>query len=65
MDVGKTKKMVVEFRISSYYTFKINEEPVQKVTSFRYLRIHITQDLTGSFHTQHSLKEARERLYLS
>ncbi|KAK3506396.1 hypothetical protein QTP70_015328 [Hemibagrus guttatus] len=47
----------------NYQTLVINESPVERVGSFRYLGFHITQDLSWSCHINTMVKKARQRLY--
>jgi len=36
---------------------------VERVSSFRFLRVHITEDLTWTHHTNTITKTARQRLF--
>ena len=42
----------------NYQTPIINRSPVERVDSFRYLGVHITQDLTWSCHINTVVKKA-------
>ncbi|KAK3550825.1 hypothetical protein QTP70_005741 [Hemibagrus guttatus] len=53
LNVSKTKELIVDFSTKqerNYQTPMINESPVERVDSFRYLSVHITQDLSWSCH---------------
>ncbi len=41
----------------------IDKTPVERVTSFKFLGVHITEDLTWSAHTDAVLKKAHQRLF--
>ncbi len=41
----------------------INNTPVERVNSFKFLGVHITEDLTWSAHTDAVLKKAHQRLF--
>ncbi|KAK3556353.1 hypothetical protein QTP70_007091 [Hemibagrus guttatus] len=41
----------------------INESPVERVDSFRYLSVHITQELSWFCNINTMVKKARQRLY--
>lgn len=62
LNIGKTKELVVDYRKrkSDHILMRINVEPVERVTSFRYLGIHITNDLRWPLHTHPALKNLRE-----
>ncbi|KAK3526119.1 hypothetical protein QTP70_016099, partial [Hemibagrus guttatus] len=64
--VSKTKELIVDFSTNqerNYQTPVINESPVERVDSFRYLSVHITQDLSWSYHINTIVKKARQHLY--
>ncbi|KAI5092953.1 gastrula zinc finger protein XlCGF28.1-like [Silurus meridionalis] len=66
MRVSKTKELIVDLSTTqewSYQPLNINRTPVERVDSFRYLGVHITQDLSWSCHTNTLVKKARQRLY--
>ncbi|KAK3507985.1 hypothetical protein QTP70_009352 [Hemibagrus guttatus] len=66
LNVSKTKELIVDFSTKqerNYQTPMINESPVERVDSFRYLGVHITQDLSWSCHINTVVKNARQRLY--
>ncbi|KAL0195769.1 hypothetical protein M9458_009341, partial [Cirrhinus mrigala] len=66
LNVSKTKELIVDFSTKqerNYQTPIINESPVERVNSFKYLGVHITQDLSWSWHINTVVKKARQRLY--
>ncbi|KAK3566444.1 hypothetical protein QTP86_033288 [Hemibagrus guttatus] len=66
LNISKTKELIVDFSTKqerNYQTPVINESPVERVDSFRYLSVHITQDLSWSCHINTVVKKARQRLY--
>uniref|UniRef100_A0A3P8QH73 Reverse transcriptase domain-containing protein n=1 Tax=Astatotilapia calliptera TaxID=8154 RepID=A0A3P8QH73_ASTCA len=66
LNVSKTKELIVDFSTKqerNYQTPVINECPVERVDSFKYLGVHITQDLSWSCHINTVVKKARQRLY--
>ncbi|KAI5085914.1 hypothetical protein C0J45_23088, partial [Silurus meridionalis] len=66
LNVSKTKGLIVDFSTKqeqSYQPLNINGTPVERVDRFRYLGVHITQDLSWSCHINTLVKKARQRLY--
>ncbi len=59
-NIDKTKELVVDFRRQSteHTPITINKKPVERVNSFKYLCVHITEDLTWSAHTDAVLSKA-------
>ncbi len=46
-----------------YSPFMISGTPVERVSSFKYLGINISEDLTWTTHIQTQVKKVRQRLY--
>ncbi len=65
LNTDKTKELVVDFRRQSreHTPITINKTPVERVSSFKFLGVHITEDLTWSAHTDAVLKKAHQRLF--
>ncbi|KAF7691164.1 hypothetical protein HF521_011461 [Silurus meridionalis] len=66
LNVSKTKELIVDFSTKqeqSYQPLNINGTPVERVDSFWYLGVHITQDLSWSCHTNTLVKKVQQRLY--
>ncbi len=65
LNIDKTKELVVDFRRQSreHTHITINKTPVERVNSFKFLGVHITEDLTWSAHTDAVLKKAHQRLF--
>ncbi|KAI5107608.1 gastrula zinc finger protein XlCGF28.1-like, partial [Silurus meridionalis] len=66
LNVSKTKELIVDFSTKqerSYQPLNICGTPVERVDSFRYLGVHITQDLSWSCHINTLVKKARQCLY--
>ncbi len=54
LNVSKTKELIVDFgrkQERNYQPLRINRAPVERVDSFRYLTVCITEDLSWSSHT--------------
>ncbi len=67
LNIDKTKELVVDYRRQSREHTPItidNKTPVERVSSFKFLGVHITEDLTWSAHTDAVLKKATQRLFL-
>ncbi len=65
LNIDKTKVLVVDFRRQSreYTPITIDKTPVERVNSFKFLGVHITEDLTWSAHTDAVLKKSHQRLF--
>lgn len=65
LNVSKTKEMVVDFRKKrgNYTPLSICKQPVERVECFKYLGVHITNDLTWTNNTHNIIKKSRQRLY--
>lgn len=58
--------MIVDFRKRQqqpYTSLMINGTPVERVSSFKYLGVNISEDLTWTTHIQTQVNKARQRLY--
>ncbi len=66
LNVSKTKELIVDFRKRQqrpYTPLMISGTPVERVSSFKYLGVNISKDLTWTAHIQSQVKKARQRLY--
>ncbi len=65
LNIDKTKELVVDFRRQSreHTPITIDKTPVERVNSFKFLGVHITEDLTWSTHTDAVLKKSHQRLF--
>ncbi len=66
LNVSKTKEQIVDFRKRQqrpYTPLMISGTPVERVSSFKYLGVNISEDLTWTTHIQTQVKKARHRLY--
>ncbi len=66
LNVSKTKELIVDFRkrhLLPYTPLVISGTPVERVSSFKYLGVNISEDLTWTTHIQTQVKKARQRLY--
>ncbi|KAK1784464.1 hypothetical protein P4O66_000873 [Electrophorus voltai] len=66
LNFSKTKELIVDCskkQVRHYQPVRISGTTVERVDSFRYLGIHISQDLSWSRHTNSLAKKARQRLY--
>ncbi len=50
-------------RTCTYTPLMISGTPVERVSSFKYLGVNISEDLTWTAHIQTQVKKARQRLY--
>ncbi|KAK3563854.1 hypothetical protein QTP86_002724 [Hemibagrus guttatus] len=66
LNISKTKELIVDFSTKqerNYQPLIISGTPVERVDSFWYLGVHITQDLSWSCHINTLVKKARQCLY--
>ncbi len=66
LNVSKTKELIVNFRKRQhrpYTPLMISGTLVERVSSFKYLGVNISEDLTWTAHIQTQVKKARQRLY--
>ncbi len=65
LNIDKTKELVVDFRRQSreHTPITIDKTPVERVNGFKFLSVHITEDLTWSAHTDAVLKKSHQRLF--
>ncbi len=66
LNVSRTKELIVDFRKRQqqpYTPLMISGTPVERVSSFKYLSVNISVDLTWTAHIQTQVKKARQRLY--
>ncbi len=62
----QTKELIVDLRKRQqrpYTPLMISGTPVERVSSFKHLGVHISEDLTWTAHIQTQVKKARQRLY--
>ncbi len=66
LNVSKTKELIVDIRKRQqrpYTPLMISGTTVERVSSFKYLGVNISEDLTWTTHIQTQVKKARQRLY--
>ncbi|KAK1795639.1 hypothetical protein P4O66_001136 [Electrophorus voltai] len=66
LNVSKTKELIMDCskkQMWHYQLVRISGTMVERVNSFRYLGVHISQDLSWSCHTNSLAKKACQRLY--
>ncbi len=66
LNMSKTKELIVDFQKKEqrpYTLLMISATPVERVSSFKYLGVNISEDLTWTTHIQTQVKKARQRLY--
>ncbi|KAI4871670.1 hypothetical protein NFI96_009023 [Prochilodus magdalenae] len=65
LSVNKTKELIVDFRKQErvHTPITINGAAVERVSSFRFLGVHITEELTWTEHTTRVVKKAQQRLF--
>uniref|UniRef100_A0AAQ6IKW0 Alkylated DNA repair protein AlkB homologue 8 N-terminal domain-containing protein n=1 Tax=Anabas testudineus TaxID=64144 RepID=A0AAQ6IKW0_ANATE len=65
LNTDKTKEMIVDMRkkSSTHQPLFIRELEVERVSSFKYLGVNISEDLTWTLNTTQLVKKAQQRLY--
>ncbi len=65
LNVGKTKEVVLDFRRNSvdHPPLTIDSSTVERVSSTKFLGVHITEDLTWTTNTMSLSKKAQQRLH--
>ncbi|KAI4901012.1 hypothetical protein NFI96_010350 [Prochilodus magdalenae] len=66
LNISKTKKMIVDYRKllgGGHSPLYINGAEVERVSSVRFLGVHLTDDLSWSLHTNKVVRSARQRLF--
>ena len=65
LNVNKTKEIIVDFRIQQreHPPLHIDRTVVERVVSFKFLSVHITDKLNLSTHTDSVVKKAQQRLF--
>ncbi|KAI5109292.1 gastrula zinc finger protein XlCGF28.1-like, partial [Silurus meridionalis] len=66
LNATKTKELIVDFRKSNsrrHLPVNINGTEVERVSSFKFLGVHISEDLSWQQNTSALVKKAQQRLY--
>ncbi len=65
LNTGKTKEMIVDIRKErrTHQPLFIRYLEVERVSSFKYLEVHISEDLTWTLNTTQLVKNGQQRLY--
>ncbi len=65
LNVGKTKEVVLDFKRNSVYhpPLTIDSSTVERVSSTKFLGVHITEELTWTTNTMSLSKKAQQRLH--
>ncbi len=65
LSTDKTKETIVDMRKHrrTHQTLFIRDLEVERVSSFKYLGVHISEDLTWTLNTTQLVKKAQQRLY--
>ncbi len=64
LNVSKNKELIVDFRKRQqqpYTPLMISGTPVERVSSFKFLGVNISEDLTWTAHIQTQVKKARNK----
>ena len=66
LNISKTKEVIVDYRKlqrGGHSPLYINGAEVERVSSVRFLGVHLTDDLTWSLHTNKAVRSARQLLF--
>ncbi|KAJ8404745.1 hypothetical protein AAFF_G00336080 [Aldrovandia affinis] len=66
LNTKKTKELIVDFRKTravAHAPVHINGAEVERVSSFKFLGVHISEDLSWTFNTSSLVKKAHQRLF--
>jgi hypothetical protein len=65
LNISRTKEFIVNFRMQmrEHAPIHINGTAVERVSSFRFLHVHLTKDLTWTNNTTALVKRAQQDLY--
>ncbi len=66
LNVSKAKELILDFRKRQqrpYTPLMISGTPVERVSSFKYLCVNLSENLTWTTHIQTQVNKARQRLY--
>ncbi|KAI4876267.1 hypothetical protein NFI96_007913 [Prochilodus magdalenae] len=66
LNISRTKEMIVDYRKlqrGGHSPLYINGAEVERVSSVRFLGVHLTDDLSWSLHTNKVVRSARQRLF--
>ncbi|KAI4895176.1 hypothetical protein NFI96_005326 [Prochilodus magdalenae] len=66
LNISKTKEMIVDYRKlqrGGHSPLYINGAEVERVSSVRFLGVHLTDDLSWSLHTNKVVRSAHQRLF--
>jgi len=68
LNASKTKELIVDFRrtqqhLRTYTPLGVNGTAVERVSSFRYLGVHIAEDLIWTTHIDTLVRKGKQRLF--
>ncbi|KAI4901817.1 hypothetical protein NFI96_010212 [Prochilodus magdalenae] len=65
LNVSKTKELIIDFRKGgrTHTPLNIGGTLVERVSSFKFLGVHLAEDLTWTTNTSHLVRKAQQRLH--
>ncbi|KAK3514039.1 hypothetical protein QTP70_002496 [Hemibagrus guttatus] len=63
LNTRKTKELIIDFKREKGRTLDINGMAVRRVSSFKFLGTHISEDLSCTTNTSSLVKKAHQRLF--